>query len=255
MKRAILLPDIHFPYENKAAIKVVKNVMRRWKPDEIIYTGDADSAETTARWADGTPEETLSIDDQGLNQVREILAFTRKILPNSRIIYLDGNHGLYRHKSYVLKKAPTFIDWITPEFLYHTDKYDVEFYEYDRPPVHWHGGVYLHHGESVSKYAGESVRNDCLNWGISLIRSHSHRQGSWQKYFSFKDEMLRGWELGTLCDFENPEYFDYALHKDWNLGFGIAYIDDNDIPHVQLINIETDDQGKYCVIDGKIFRE
>lgn len=254
MLKAILLPDIHYPMEDKDAIKIVKNVIRKWKPDEIVFTGDQDSAETTSHWTTGTPVEALSIEDQGLQQVREMFAWCRSTRPEARMIALDGNHGLYRHKNYTEKKAPTFLDWITPENLYHTDKYNVEFYYYDKPPVLWHGDIYLHHGESISKNAGESVRNDCLNWNISLIRSHSHRAGFWQKNYSFTNQVLRGWELGTLCDFENPEYFNYALHKDWCLSFGIAHITDDDVPHVQIIEIRKDDTGKYCVVDGKVYR-
>ncbi len=254
MLKSILLPDIHFPYENKEAIKVVKNVIKRWKPDEIIFTGDQDSAETTARWNEGTPTEMLPIDDQGLNQTRDLFKWCREARPESRMIAVDGNHGLYRHKNYIEKKAPTFMEWMTPENLYHTDKYDIEFYYYDEPPVLWHGDVYLHHGEAISKHAAESVRNDCLNWNISLVRSHSHRAGFWQKNFSFTDRTLRGWELGTLCDFENPENFQYALHKDWCLSFGIAHITDDDVPHIQIIEIREDREGKYCLIDGRIFR-
>lgn len=255
MKKAILLPDIHFPAANESAIKVVKDVIKRWKPDEIIFTGDQDSAETTSRWNEGTLTEGLSIEDEGLNDVRELYKWCRNTRPDSKIIALEGNHGLIRHKKYIEKNAPTFLDWITPENLYHTDKYNVEYHEYDMPPVKWHGDVYLHHGESVSKHSGESVRNDCLNWGISLVRSHSHRSGYWQKRYNFTGQVIRGWELGTLCDFENPDNFKYALHKDWSLSFGIAHITDDDIPHIQIIEIRENENGKYCVVDGRVFRE
>lgn len=253
MLKAILLPDIHFPQENKQAIEVVKKVIEGWKPDEIIFTGDQDSAETTSRWAEGTPTESLPIDDQGLNQTREFFKWCRETRPKARIIALDGNHGIYRHRNYLEKKAPTFLEWLTPENLYHTDKHNVEFYDYDMPPVKWHGDMYLHHGESVSKYSGESVRNDVLNWNISLVRSHSHRAGVFYKNYSFTGVQLRGFELGTLCDFENPDNFKYTLHKDWTLSFGIAHITQDDYPHIQIIEIVSDGDFKYCVVDGEVY--
>jgi hypothetical protein len=243
----LMCSDLHFPYHSPRRVELVIKVTKWFKPDAFDITGDADDSDSTSRWAEGTPDEKISVLDAGVSGTKNFLQEINDIIPNADKHLHDGNHGWYRHKKYLERKAPQFLDVVNPDVLYEHSKNGFDFHYYDAPPVKRFGDIYVHHGESISKNAGESVRNDVLNWGISLVRSHSHRQGSYFKTYNMTGQKLRGYEIGHLCD---ETAMDYSLAKDWQPGFAIAHVV-NDYPHIQLIQINDNYE---CVVDGKTFK-
>lgn len=241
--------DIHFPRHDPRKVELWTKVLKWWKPDAVDYLGDIDDADSTSRWAAG-PETMIGIGDGGAKLTTELFAQTRELLPNADIHYHDGNHGYTRHYAYLLKNAPALLDIVNSDVIYQYSKYGVYFHAYDKPPVHRFGDMWAHHGTSISKHAGESVRNDCMNMDISLIRGHSHRMGAWFKTYELTNRIIRGYEIGHLCD---PAQMDYEQTHDWQAGFALAHVVDG-FPHIQLIQINETDQGLTCVVDGKVFK-
>lgn len=241
--------DIHFPLHDPRKVELFMKVMKWFKPDAVDYLGDIDNADSTSRWAAGTPEEIGDIGEGGVNETQELFKQTREILKDADIHYHDGNHGWTRHVEYLSKKAPAFLSIIDPESdaMYGTRSLGVHFHKYDKPPVKRFGDMYGHHGDSISKHAGESVRNDCMNWGISLVRGHSHRMGAYYKTYALTGQEIRGYEIGHMCD---ESKMDYIRCPDWQAGFAIAHVV-NDYAHMQLIQITRD---YTCVVDGKVFK-
>ena len=242
----LMASDIHFPYHDKRALDLFFKVMKAWKPDAVDYPGDIDNADSTSRWAEGTPGEATSIGDGGVFETRQLFADTREMLPNADIHYHDGNHGWTRHEEYLTKKAPAFLDIVTPEGLYETAKYGVHFHRYDHAPVKRFGDMHVHHGVAISQNAGESVRKDCEKHMISLVRGHSHRMGEYNSTYPMAGIEIRGYEIGHLCDVQKMNYI-YA--PDWQQGFATAWVVDG-YPHIQLIHVND----YTCVVDGKVFR-
>jgi predicted phosphodiesterase len=241
----LMASDIHFPLHDPRKVELFIKVMKWFKPDALDYLGDIDDADSTGRWAVG-PETMVSVLDGGVKLTTELFAQSRDILPNADIHMHDGNHGWDRHAKYLLKNAPVMLDVINSDSLYQYSKYGVQWHEYSQPPVHRFGDMYGHHGESTSKHAGESVRNDVQNWDVSLVRGHSHRMGAWYQTFPISGRMLRGYEIGHLCD---EKKMDYIAAPNWQAGFAIAHVV-NDFPHMQLIQIND----YTCVVDGKVFK-
>lgn len=237
--------DIHFPLHDKRKVELFMKVMKWFRPDAVDYLGDIDDADSTGRWAIG-PETMVGVGEGGVHLTTELFAQTREMLPNADLHMHDGNHGWTRHKQYLMKNAPAMLDMLNPDVLYQYSKYGVHWHEYDAAPVHRFGDMYGHHGESISKHAGESVRNDCLNWDISLVRGHSHRMGSWFRTYPISGKILRGYEIGHLAD---ESKMDYTRSPDWQAGFALAHVV-SDYPHMQLIQIND----YTCVVDGKVFK-
>jgi predicted phosphodiesterase len=241
----LMASDIHFPLHDPRKVELFMKVMKWFKPDAVDYLGDIDDADSTGRWAVG-PELMVGVGEGGVKLTTELFAQTRDILPNADIHMHDGNHGWTRHNDYLKKNAPAMLDILDSDVLYQYSKYGVQWHDYDKPPVLRFGDMYGHHGESVSKHAGESVRNDCLTWDISLVRGHSHRMGAWYRTYPMTGRMIRGYEIGHLC---MESKMDYTRAPDWQAGFAIAHVV-NDWPHMQLIQIND----YTCVVDGKVFR-
>lgn len=243
--KVLFASDIHFPRHDPRKVDLLMKVMKWMKPDSVQYLGDIDDADSTGRWAVG-PETMIGVGEGGVKLTTELFAQTREMLPNAQINMFDGNHGWTRHNQYLMKNAPAMLDIIDSDTLYQYSKYGVNWYDYDKPPVKLFGDLYGHHGISISKYAGESVRNDCMNFDVSIIRGHSHRMGAWFKTYELTNRMLRGFEIGHLAD---ERKLDYEPTHDWQAGFAISHVV-NDFPFVQLIQIND----YTCVVDGKIFK-
>lgn len=241
----LMASDIHFPLHDPRKVELFMKVMKFMKPDAVDYLGDIDDADSTGKWAIGR-EAMVSVMDGGVAETTELFAQTREMLPSADIHYHDGNHGYFRHKKYLEKNAPVMADLINMESLYQLSKYGVHGHDYDKPPVHRFGDMYGHHGESVSKHGGESVRNDVQNWDVSLVRGHSHRMGSYFRTYPITQRTIRGFEIGHLCD---ETKMDYIAAPDWQAGFAFAHVV-NDFAHMQLIQIND----YTCVVDGKVFK-
>ena len=239
--------DVHFPKHDPRLVSLWINVLRYLKPQAVDLLGDIDDADSTSRWAEGTSREGFSLDDAGITDSRKFLADIHAIVPRADKHFHDGNHGWFRHKKWLDKNRPDSLEskMFTPDVLYEYTKSGFEWHEYDKPPVKRYGDFYAHHGESISKHSGESVRNDCLNFGVSLIRGHSHRLGRWGQTYPVDGRVVRGFEGGHLCD---PTKMEYDISPNWEPGFlfGIVHNDEVLMTPIEIRNYT-------CAVGGRVF--
>lgn len=265
--RWMLGSDFHFPYHEPRYIELWFKVMKWYKPDVVDYLGDISDQDCYSRFSDGRTNEflnmikdaettgTLPIVIEQERPARECYERTRELRPDAEIFSALGNHDI-RVFDYFDKKLPEILESITPEALWNFKNLGIDYIYYNDVPKHRYGDIYVHHGIATSKNAGESVRNDIDNFGVSMIRGHSHRMGSYFKYHELRDETLRGYEIGHMTDIKSPG-MGYTQVHNWTPGFAIAHIEagssntkDGWWPHVQIIEISPDFT---CIVDGKKF--
>ena len=273
LKKVLIGGDMQLPYEDKRALKLWFKVMKQWKPDEVILTGDVVDFPEYGRWNEGGTEEFLNTlppppdltEDGALAKVFENAKNGKAFYEEVRSIAGDdayimsalGNHDI-RCWDYIDKKIPNIKQHITPQSLWGFNDLRIDHIMYKDRPKHLWGDVYVHHGSSTSKHPGESVRNDVENFGVSLIRGHSHRLAYWHKTFQLTNTMWQGWEMGHMMDV-NCSGASYDNVHNWGIGFGIAHIEDNanantsdgKIAHVELVPISSE---YTCIIDGKLIK-
>lgn len=156
-----------------------------------------------------------------------------------------GNHDIRIFK-YLDKKAPDYVDAVTPNVLWGLDDLGITWRHYDLPPFERFAGIHVHHGATTTT-TGLAVKNDIETYNISLVRGHDHRGGVVYKSYPMKGMSLAGMGTGHLCD---PEGYGlkYTINPAWEKGFGIAYVVDGKA-HLQFIPI----RDYTCVVDGKVF--
>lgn len=218
--RYLACSDIQFPLHDERAVELWLKVLKGFKPDLVDLVGDLDDSNSTSRWAVG-PEKSVSVDDSGAKATREFLADVVDKAPTADIHLFDGNHGWTRHEKYILDNAPALIGTITPNDLYGHDNLGITFHRYQDLPFNRFNDMYVHHGVAVSKHSGESVKSDIDQWGVSLIRGHSHRLGNYYKTYELTGKTLEGYELGHLMKVTEA---DYQLQRNWQQGFLYGYI-------------------------------
>lgn len=170
----------------------------------------------------------------------------RKQHPNADIHASLGNHEM-RVFNYIDRKAPDYVESITPNFLYGLDNLGITWRMYKDAPLERYAGIHVHHGDTTTT-TGLAVKNDIENYGISLVRGHDHRGGVVYKSYPMTGKSLAGMGCGHLCD---PKSYGmkYTINPCWEQGFGIAHVID-DKAHLQFIPI----RDYVCVIDGKVIR-
>lgn len=244
-KKWICASDIHFPKHDPRTVDLFLKVLKWWQPDAIDFAGDLDDAECSGRWVEGTPAESVSI-KSGAGEVKEFLSQVSYICKKANDKHFHGgNHDYYRHKKYLEKNAPNTLEYITPDSLYGLENSGFEWHDYELPPVKRLGGLFVHHGESISKHAGESVRNDVQNHMVSLIRGHSHRAGSYYRTYPLAGLEIEGYEIGHMTD---TNQHTYQTTFDWQQAFAAIHVD-GDVAHVNIIRIKD----YTCFVDGRKF--
>lgn len=240
--------DFHIPYQNPRYVDLWWKVMKWLKPDVVDYLGDIDDQSCFSRYSDGTADEVLNRVATYAETVKEFYGKTRELRPDADLFVALGNHDI-RVFDYIDKKAAAFKDLITPETMWGLDTHGYDYIYYSDRPKQRYGDIYVHHGESISKHSAESVRNDVMNWGVSIVRGHSHRLGAYFQTYDIEGRELRGYEIGHMTDV-NSDGMAYTNNHNWQPGFAVAHIENGERPHIQLIHISPDFT---CYVDGKRF--
>lgn len=271
----MLSSDQQIPFHDERAIDLWFQVMKWFKPDVIDYLGDTSDQFCFSNFGVGRREEFLNYvpvddvysganpDDFGaeeyvrqqllkwtLTEEQPVAVFyekTRKMRKDAEIFSALGNHDI-RVWNYADKYMKEIYDAITPESLWGLDNLGIDYIYYEDLPRLRYGGLYAHHGISALAEPGASVKSDIEKLGVSLIRGHSHRMGSWYKTYQLRNETLRGYEIGHLCKVDS-DGFKYTQIHNWQQGFAVGFVHGEEA-HIQLCEISPN----YEVwVAGKLF--
>jgi predicted phosphodiesterase len=201
-KLAVMLNDIHFPYEDKKALRKVMKMVKDLQPDHVILNGDIVDFYTISSFSKD-PSRTLSLQDE-LNSTKDFLGELRDACPDARISYTIGNHE-DRLTRYLRSNAKALesLDALKLESLLGLDDYGIRMYgaegfKLNRESIVLHGG-------RVSKHAGGTARMEFERHLISGFSGHCHRAGRHDVVGHSKSFF---WiEGGCLCEL-NPEYIE-----------------------------------------------
>jgi len=256
--------DLQIPYHDPRAVTLWMDVMKWWRPKAIDFTGDIDDQLCYSSFSDGTTDEFFSIikkaeNDSPMPYVKEQAHEAKKFYEDVRGSHKKadlhsslGNHDV-RINKYIDKKAPGYLDQITPENMWGLDSLGISWRTYDDVPFQRYGDIYVHHGATTTT-TGLAVKSDIESYNISLVRGHDHRGGVVYKTYPMTGRVLQGMGTGHMC---NPKAYGlrYTINPSWELGFGIGHVYDNSqgIEEVKLdfVRITPD---YTCVVDGKLFR-
>ena len=190
------------------------------------------------------PIRALQTQDD-IDGLKKYIYKIRKLLPNTKIIYLEGNHE-DRLTRYKWTKCPemTYIRALGLPKLLDLDQLDIEFISYNK---YWHyKKIYFVHGDIVSKHSGYTAKNLLEKWGVNIICGHSHRTGKHNRTTLGGNQ--GAWESGCLCD-TDPEYVKGKAN--WQTGMSVVEYYKDKIFYVHNIDIVDHSflyNGKYYTL-------
>lgn len=214
-EKSLFINDIHVPFQNNKALKVIKNFTEYFEPNKIFILGDLIDMYAVSSF-DKDPSRITDL-QKDLNITKRILKQIRENNEKADIVYLEGNHT-DRLRRYLWKHPElTGLDSLKIESLLNLKEYNIFFKPQTGEPIIYHNFL-IEHGNIVRSQSAYTARGMFEKRGLSGISAHTHRMGA-----HYKTNMSGNYvwyENGCLCDL-NPEY---VIGKpDWLNGFSIGY--------------------------------
>lgn len=214
--------DVHFPFQDSAAISVLRQVAAALRPRKLVCLGDVfDFFEFSDH---RPPRDTEPGIQQALDLGVQHLADIRSISMATEAYFLGGNHEdrwdrmlqkaafdvRFRQLLQLpkIKRALEFSEVVGFEQL----GYEYHPYTEGTPVIENDRLVYIH-----GYHTGDWVSKKILTkYGKNVIFGHMHRIQNYTKRDMKGQEA--GWNIGCLCSLD-PHYEPFA---DWHHGFAVV---------------------------------
>lgn len=231
--KVLCLPDLHAPYHDRGAVKVVKQFQEDFKPHVTIAMGD---------WVDGTPMSTYAKDVALFDQLEEFEAANELLDLFKPQVFIEGNH---EHRF----RRPTWPQDIRrlldPRRWLHLRKRKIIWVPYSsfERDVYRVGGLAFVHGFATNQYA---AAKEASRFG-NVVHGHTHRVQSLTVPAPYG--RVTGYNIGCLCDL-HQEYAAVRHPNGWCHGFGFGYIYKSGHHSFTIVRLE----GDRVTIEGKEYK-
>lgn len=242
-KKAVLLPDIHYPDHDKKCMKAVTAFVKDFRPDVLVFMGDQLTLDPVSFWNKGKPglsEGKHLIDDfKGFEE--EILTPLVKASPKAKRVWIIGNHEDRARK--FIQENPSVKGLIEPEEFLNLKDRGFQIVKYG--DLYELGKLYVMHGEFWNKYHAAKTVETFEN---SVMYAHTHNPQVYSKTVPRDTGRYHcAFCLGCLCN-RTPEYKSGKANR-WMHGFGVVYVRPDGLfdPYMVYIN-----KGQF-IFNGKLY--
>ncbi len=212
---AVVLNDTHNPFQDQRALREVELFLVELQPDLVIYAGDLNDFYQISKF-DKNPGRADNLQGD-LDSTVAMFTRQRQLLPNARMIQIDGNHeDRLRRNLWGNNPALASLKSLTIEKLYELDKNEIEHVDKD-DGILFHGVLWVTHGDMVRAHSGFTAKGMSDKHGGSGIMGHTHRLGSYYKRDRFG--VYGWWEGGCLCSLDP----DWIASPNWQQGFSLFH--------------------------------
>lgn len=211
MTKVIFIPDTHFPFEDKKAIKKVMALIKKEKPTHIVQAGDLLDLYSFSRYeksANFTNPKSEFM--EGLKRATKFWEDVRKVAPKAKCYQLIGNHE-DRLSKYIGRNAPELEGMVS--IVEKMQFKGVETLESSKDHLIIDKVVYTHgHYTKLGDHA-KFYRKSC-------VHGHSHRVGIW--YEQTIDGLIWEMDCGYLANEKAlPLQYTQSKFSKWTKAVGI----------------------------------
>ncbi|MCS5589391.1 MAG: hypothetical protein NZ824_05420 [Candidatus Thioglobus sp.] len=249
-KRAIVIPDQHFPIHDEAAVNATLKAIEIVKPDIFINLGDVGEWGSVSAWRwkrrkQPPIEYQLPYIKKEIKEVNKMIdKFDKKLdkVGCKERYICTGNHDEWL--DFFVEKYP-YLDDLT---FRKACKWDERGYTYmnHNEPLIIDKLTFIHGAYTTSFHAKKHL--EC--YGASVMYGHTH---DIQRFSATKlnEGAIAAWSMGCLKDMsaENNTWLRGRLHN-WNHAFGVVTWFDDDTFQVEVVEI-IDGQ---CSLWGEIIK-
>jgi len=282
-KLAIVLPDIQAgfrryedgtldPIHDTKALDIALQLIKDCKPDQVVLNGDNLDFPQLGRFSqENTFAQTLN---PTLDYVHQFLAQIRANAPDTKIVYLAGNHELrlskyimqYAERLYGVRQAGTTYKVLTIPFLLNLADIECEYKSGYPAAQYWinerlkaiHGNLVRPAGKTAAAIVGKEETSTLFGH----IHRHEYAARTAHNFSGARFVIAQSFGCLARVDGAVPSYgssVDEMTDKpvenweNWQQGIGAVYYQDGDKPFdTQQITIQTQN-GYQTRFNGKLY--
>jgi UDP-2,3-diacylglucosamine pyrophosphatase LpxH len=242
-KTIAVISDLHIPHENKSFVKLEIESLNDLKPEIIILNGDILDCLALSAFDHDMKDDESSLEYE-IGKAKEFLRDLRKACPDSKIVFLEGNHEM-RLRKYLMRRAPELNGLVTLPDLLSFDKFGIEWMPARREAViAVENDTLVGHFDIARKNAGYTARELVERHNKNIVQGHVHRAAYVTK--NTGTEELVGVEGGCGCELRP----DYASYPNWANAFVLIDVDKEGKKMFKLIHFKD---GQFEV-NGKKYK-
>lgn len=242
MKLAVVLPDIHVPFHDVRAVKIVIKAIKHLKPDFLIVLGDSLDFYQLSKFDKNPLRKTAVSDD--VADFKDLLHQLDAACPlKTEKVFLEGNHE-HRLQKWIWANGSDLGKMIPSLEAYCGFKpLGWRFFKYG--DFYRLGDTLFMHGDRCGVNVSMAM---IRKYGCNIVHGHDH--GAAIRWFANAVGRMFALNCGHLSDMSQQEYL-YGGVADWIQGFGLVEFS-NDFKHAQPTFIPIVD-GK-CTVWGQVIK-
>lgn len=247
VKRALIIPDVHIPYEDKRAVNLMLKVGRDVKPDEVVFIGDVADFYSVSSY--GKDPSVYRLLKEEVAEVNGFLDRVDKAFPRAKKVFIEGNHE-FRLQKYILQNASSLFGTIDCHNLFrlpHRKNYSFVRYTPNQG-YNVLGSTLVARHEPIA--GGEHVAASTVKKaGTSVIFGHTHRIQEFQTV-TLGDEAHRGINCGWLGNKRHKVMNYVKNHHQWAQGFAVVEVLDKRHWFCHVVHIID----HMCSFGGRVYK-
>lgn len=226
-QKTVFISDIHAPYQDEIALHSLKEFIKWFKPDDLVFLGDVIDFYAVSSFVKD-PERALKLQEE-IDEAKHIIDDICKVSIRSKKFFIKGNHeGRLQKYLWSSAKELSGLRSLQLESLLDFKKHNIS---YIKDGKMFYKGIIVKHGNVVRKFAGYTAKAEFEKNGMSGVSAHSHRLSQYRHANESGDYV---WvESGCLCKLD-PEYLEGEV-ANWQQGFSIGYFKE----HSKRFHLET----------------
>lgn len=243
LEKILIVPDVHVPYEDKAAVALMMKAAKGFKPDHVVLLGDViDCYSVSSHSKD--PNRAMKLVEE-VDATKDFLDDIKGLGAKNNV-FIAGNH-CDRLQRYLQDKAPELYNIVSIPKILELKEKGFKYVPYKHS--YKLGKLNFTHDTGT---AGRFAHYKSLDaFQSNIIIGHTHRLGYIVEGNANGERHLAAM-FGWLGDVNEVDY----MHKikairDWTLGFGIGYLDKKTgVVYVQPVPIINGT----CLVEGKLYK-
>ena len=244
----MVLPDLHIPYQDEAALNCALKAHELIKPKRTVILGDWLDAEAFKTYDRKSLLEKSAFDFKE-DEVDPCNVILDKLQKNTNtLVYIEGNHEFRLEKTAAQARnqgLAAVYSLVSPKTLLSRGRKNFTWVSYQKKLNHYKitPDLWALHGWSHSKNVAETHLNYLMS--VSAIFGHVHRQQSAVRRNKVTNKFIKAWTPGCLSKLQ--PLWDTQTPTDWVHGFSIIYVK-NDLSSWFDYTV-TIDNG-FCILPG-----
>ena len=246
MKRALIIKDLHLPYNDKAFTECLFQAMKIVKPD-FIWLEELMDMYPLKAWTKTSKEDVLEDDlEFEIAAGNKFLDRVQKTAKDADIEYLYGNH-CDRYDRYMYANARPVYKRITLAKELRLRERGIKQHDHGTGKLHKLLGTDLGLCHTPFTYGKNVAMGNLNEKHVDMMSGCTHRT----QYVATRDgddRLKRSYAIGCGIDLKSPA-FAYKPYRNWSHSFAIVNVwgkkDKYSVNIVEVID-------GVCVIDGKL---